>query len=416
MDADLIIVGGGAAGFFAALSAAQHRRVRILERSGRTLAKVRISGGGRCNVTHACFDPAELITRYPRGGSALRGPFTRFGPRETVAWFAARGVALKTEADGRMFPVTDDAETIAGCLEHAAREAGVQIRLRAAVADVAFADGTFWVGLSSGETLRAPCVLLATGGAAHGHALARALGHTIVEPVPSLFTFEVADSTLTALSGVSVARARVRLLLPASPRLAGQFEQTGPVLVTHWGLSGPAVLRLSAWASRELAATGYHAPLEVAWIPDRGREDVEEALALHKRTSGGQRVITQSPFGQISVRLWCRLVARSGILEAQSWAKLPRAEARTLAGMLVGERVEISGKGQFKDEFVTAGGVALDEVDFRTMESKIQPGLFFAGEILNVDGLTGGYNFQAAWTTGWVAADSAATMRWPAPP
>ena len=411
MDADLIVLGGGAAGFFGAIAAAQRSprlRVVILERSAQTLAKVRISGGGRCNATHACFEPAELITRYPRGGLALRGPLTRFGPRQTVEWFAARGVTLKKEPDGRMFPDTDDSATIVDCLERAAREAGVDIRLRATVVAIAREADAFTITLQDGDTLRAPRVLLATGGAPQGHALARTLGHPIITPAPSLFTFEIADHGLRGLSGLSVPQARVRLLLePLSRDGAAQFSQTGPVLITHWGLSGPAVLRLSAWAARELAGARYVADLEIAWITRLKPEAILEVLSARKRNSGGQHVGTQSPFHEIPLRLWKRLVARSGIHEAQIWAKLPSGNAEALVRTLTGELLRIVGKGQFKEEFVTAGGVALDEVDFRTMESRICPDLYFAGEVLDVDGITGGYNFQAAWTTGWIAGQAA---------
>lgn len=403
MDADLIVVGGGAAGFFAAITAAgRGARVIILERGGQALAKVRISGGGRCNVTNACLDPAELIMRYPRGGVALRGPLTRFGPRETMGWFTTRGVVLKSEPDGRVFPRSDDAGEITGCLEEAAHRAGVQTRLRASVRAVTRAETGFTVELSNGDKLSSARVLLATGGAAHGHALAAALGHTIVPPVPSLFTFEVADTTLTALSGLSVPVARVRLTAPGQGRETGH-EQTGPVLITHWGLSGPAILRLSAWAARALAEAGYRAELTLAWLSRLSPEAIEEALTARKRSAGAQHVVTQSPFGELPARLWRRLVIKAGILEAQTWAKLPRDRARALAAVLTGERLLITGKGPFKEEFVTAGGVDLDEVDFRTMESKRCPGLFLAGEILDIDGLTGGFNLQAAWTTGAIA-------------
>ncbi len=401
MDADLIVIGGGAAGFFAAIAAAQLRRVIVLERGAQTLAKVRISGGGRCNVTHACFAPAELITRYPRGGDALRGPLTRFGPRETVGWFAARGVALKTEPDGRMFPTTDDSATIVDCLEREAARANVSVRLRTAVAGISRESDGFACALADGSTLRASRVLIATGGSPPGHALARALGHTIVPPVPSLFTFEIADPGLCALTGLSVPAARVKIRFTS-----GAITQTGPLLITHWGLSGPAVLRLSAWAARELADARYHTEVEVAWISRLSPEAILEVFAARKRTAGAQRVSTHSPFGEIPGRLWKRLVSLAAIHDEQTWAKLARANAHALAERVTGERMNVTGKGQFKEEFVTAGGVALDEVDFRTMESKRCPGLYFAGEVLDIDGITGGYNFQAAWTTGHVAGSA----------
>ena len=418
----LIIIGGGAAGFFAAIAAAQANptaTVTLIERSPNVLAKVRISGGGRCNVTHACFDPATLTSYYPRGSRELRGPFTRFQPRDTVAWFEARGVALKTEADGRIFPITDDSTTIVDCLIEAAKQAAVQVRTNVQVLGISVAQtpevsaipiatsdvsGRFALTIKDAPTLHAHRLVLATGSNGQGYTWAKGLGHTIVPPVPSLFTFNIQDARLHELAGVSVARASVALIDGAGHPSAAQ---TGPVLITHWGLSGPAVLRLSACEARTLHNAQYRAALRVNWLADWRADDVVERLNACKRESGARRVSTHSPFGEIPLRLWQRLVIAADIFEEQQWAKLPKTNMLKLAQELGRGVFQISGKGVFKEEFVTCGGVALDEVNFKTMESRRQPGLFFAGEILDIDGITGGFNFQNAWTTGWIAGHQA---------
>ncbi len=410
----LVIIGGGAAGFFAAITAAEAHptsTVTLLERSPNVLAKVRISGGGRCNVTHACFDPATLTSYYPRGSRELRGPFTRFQPRDTMQWFESRGVALKIEADGRVFPMTDDSATIVDCLIDAAKRAGVQVRTNVQVLGIGVTQtsevsetsdvlGQFTIALKDYPTLHADQLLLATGSNAQGHAWAKSLGHTIVPPVPSLFTFNIQDPRLHELAGVSVTRATVALLADNNTSSA---PQTGPVLVTHWGLSGPAVLRLSAWEARTLHNAQYRASLQVNWLADWREDGVLERLNACKRETGARRVSTHSPFGEIPLRLWQRLTVAALILDEQQWAKLPKANMLKLAEQLCRSVFQVTGKGVFKDEFVTCGGLALDEVNFKSMESRVQPGLFFAGEILDIDGITGGFNFQNAWTTGWIA-------------
>lgn len=402
---DIVVIGGGAAGFFAALAAAElnpDARAVILERNRNVLAKVRISGGGRCNVTHACFDPAELVAHYPRGADALRGPFARFQPRDTIAWFEARGVQLKTEGDGRVFPVTDDSATIVECLVGGARRAGIEIRANLPIAALRRVTDGFEIALADGAALTARRVLLATGSGPKGWQWARELGHTVVPPVPSLFTFEIGrtgdgpDPRLDGLAGVAVKAARIRL--PGS-----DHQQAGPLLITHWGLSGPAALRLSAWAARELHECGYRAEIEISWLPESRDDQLRAALRDYKRSRGPQLVSAHSPFGALPHRLWRALAAAADVHDDQRWAKLPKANIEKLARELLHGRFIMTGKGEFKDEFVTCGGVALDEVDFRTMESKRVPGLHFAGEVLDIDGVTGGFNFQSAWTTGWLA-------------
>lgn len=400
----MIVVGGGAAGFFAAVNAAEVRpglRVLIVEKSTQVLGKVRISGGGRCNVTHACFDPAQLVQFYPRGGKALRGAFTRFQPRDTVAWFEARGVRLKAEPDGRMFPVTDSSETIIECLTAAAQRAGVQVRLRVSVKNLTTQDGWFSAELSTGEHLQAPAVLLASGGDRTSLGMAARLGHTIAEPVPSLFTFAITDPRLDDLAGISVPDALLRL--PDQ-----KLQARGPLLITHWGLSGPAVLRLSAWGARALFAAQYHARLMVNWLGEVTFEQAVDWLREARGRLARQKCITNAPDARLPQRLWARLALAAGVGEAHKWADLSNAVLNCLAGELTRGAYQITAKGQFKEEFVTCGGVALDEVDFKTMQSRRLPGLYFAGEILDVDGLTGGFNFQNAWTTGWLAAQSIA--------
>lgn len=398
-----IVIGGGAAGFFGAIAAAQahpNLGVTLLEAGRQPLTKVRISGGGRCNVTHHCFDPAQLINSYPRGGKALRGAFSRFQPRDTIAWFAARGVPLKTEADGRMFPTTDDSATIAECLLAAACKAGVELQIGSKVQAISCQDEQFSATLKSGEELRCDRLLLATGSNPHGYRLARNLGHTIREPVPSLFTFNLSDRRLHDLAGISVEPARVRLL--AGKR---KLEQTGPLLVTHWGLSGPVVLKLSAWGARWLHEANYQLPLEINWLPDYNLETLRDRLQAIKAEMPRRQVSRSCPF-PLPRRLWQRLVAIAEIPESQRWAELSKKTLSTLAGELTGGCYRVQGKGVFKDEFVTCGGVELKEVDFRTMESRRVRGLYFAGEILDIDGITGGFNFQSAWTTSWLAGQN----------
>jgi predicted Rossmann fold flavoprotein len=403
----IAVIGGGAAGFFGAIRAAETdpaAQVTILEATDHPLAKVRVSGGGRCNTTHACFEPRELVQRYPRGSRELIGPFSRFGPRETIAWFAARGVELKTEPDGRMFPVTDDSATIVDCLQHAAMTAGVRLRTRTGVAAITRAsDGTFALTLRDGATMHADRVLLAVGGSkgAGGAALAQALGHTIEPQVPSLFTFHIDDPLLKGLEGLAAPTASVQIV-------GSKLRAEGPVLVTHWGLSGPAILRLSAWGARDLHDAGYTFTLVLNWSAAHTTAQAAAALAEQRTAQARKQVVSINPYG-LPARLWERLVAAAGVPAGATWAGLSKAHADRLASQVTATRLAVSGKSMNKEEFVTCGGVRLREVDFRTMESRVCPGLFFAGEVLDIDGITGGFNFQAAWTTGWLAGSALAS-------
>jgi predicted Rossmann fold flavoprotein len=409
----IAIVGGGAAGYFAAIRTAEAAaeragsggdalggglEVTIYEATAHPLAKVRISGGGRCNVTNACLEPRELVANYPRGGRELLGPLHRFGPRETIAWFEGRGVPLKTEPDGRVFPTTDNSATIVDCLQHAATAAGVRVRLRGGVRAVTQAPGGgFELALEGGEAVRADRLLLATGGTkgGGGMAIAQSLGHSIEPQVPSLFTFHVDDPRLHGLEGLAVRDAEVAL---RSTRLRAR----GPVLVTHQGLSGPAILRLSAWGARELHAADYRAMIAINWAAARPRPAVEAALSAARSAFARKHLASVNPFA-LPARMWERLVMAAGLHPETGWAGLSGAGAQALAAQVAAGEFSVVGKSTNKEEFVTCGGVRLREVDFRTMESRVCPGLFFAGELLDLDGVTGGFNFQAAWTTGWIA-------------
>src|SRR6266481_2200255 len=435
----VIVAGGGAAGFFAAITcaeAAPGTEVVLLEKGPQFLSKVRISGGGRCNVTHACFDARELAARFPRGGQALIGPFQRFQARDTVEWFESRGVKLKTEEDGRMFPVTDSSQTIIDCLVNAARKSGVKLLTGRGVQEVRRIGcgsihqppnkksphpsplaigwgegedmgtleekGGFELRLSNGEILDCERLLLATGGcrtAAMGR-LAESLGHTLETPVPSLFTFHIEVPWLRSLAGVSVEN--VEAAVPGT-----NLRERGPLLVTHWGLSGPVILRLSAWGARELHGLDYKFPLLVNWLPDLDEDAVVDELN-RRRKEQPARLLVNGPIAPLRARLWEQLVLPSGIQRETRWAELSRSAQHGLVQKLRRTEFSVTGKSLNKEEFVTCGGVKLSEVNFKTMESRVCPGLHFAGELLDIDGITGGFNFQAAWTTGWIAGQAMA--------
>ena len=400
----VVVVGGGAAGFFGAIACAKshpHTQVTLLEASRQPLAKVRISGGGRCNVTHACFEPTGLVQNYPRGGKALRGAFSRFQASHTIDWFLAQGVQLKTEADGRMFPITDSSETIVDCLIKAASSSGVEIRTGAVVESVSRQPSGFEISLKSGEILQCHRLLLATGSNHLGYQIAKSLDHQIEPPVPSLFTFNVVDDRLKDLAGVSVEAVQLRLAVDGKT----QLEQTGPLLITHWGLSGPAVLKLSAWGARVLHDYHYEAKLLINWLPQINPEDLRQKSQFVKSEWSRRTIAGSCPF-DLPRRLWQYLVARVGIAPEDRWAGLSNKILNQLVQELTQGYYLIQGKGVFKEEFVTCGGVSLKDVNFKTMESRLFPGLFFAGEILDIDGVTGGFNFQSAWTTGWLAGQA----------
>jgi predicted Rossmann fold flavoprotein len=404
-DQRVMIAGGGAAGFFAAIACAERNpdaRVTVCELTGHPLAKVRISGGGRCNVTTAFTEPQELVRHYPRGARELLGPFHRWGPRETMAWFAAHGVELKAEADGRMFPVTDEAGTVVACLQSAAAAAGVTVRTRCGVQAV---RPGFEVELTTGEAVHCDRLLIATGGgkAGGGWELARQLGHAIEAPVPSLFTFQLADPRLAGLPGVAVEQVEVRV--PGT-----KLREHGPLLITHGGLSGPAILKLSAWGARLLHDRDYRFDLTVNWVAPRTIDQAQAELVRLRTEHPRRHVAGGNPFG-LPQRLWERLAAAGGVEPSQPWTSVSNDALRALARQLGGGEFSVTGKSLFKEEFVTCGGVRLDEVDFKTMESRRCPGLHFAGEVLDIDGLTGGFNFQSAWTTGWLAGCAMAEAR-----
>ncbi|MEO0838161.1 MAG: NAD(P)/FAD-dependent oxidoreductase [Cyanobacteria bacterium J06643_5] len=416
----IVIVGGGAAGFFAACAAAKANRsasVILLEASRQLLAKVRISGGGRCNVTHALFDTKGFIQNYPRGSKALLGAFSRFQAQDTVKWFASVGVQLKTEADGRMFPVTDNSETIVDCLVKTALAYNVQIRTSSTVVRVnqgcekdllgensnnssvnKDSKSKFEISLKSGETLQCDKLLLATGSNPVGYRIAKNFGHKIEPTVPSLFTFNVLDKELRELAGVSVNPVKLRLSVPGKP----QLEQTGPLLITHWGLSGPAVLKLSAWGARIFHESRYKGTVTVNWLPNSNQDEVRKELQQVKNDYGKRAVFLHRGI-KLPHRLWQYLISRAGIDKDTRWAELPKKSFNKLVQELTQGQYTISGKGVFKDEFVTCGGIKLKEVNFKTMESRLVKGLHFAGEILDIDGVTGGFNFQSAWTTAYLA-------------
>ncbi len=401
---DFLVIGGGAAGFFAAIRAAEcdpNTQVIILEKGREVLQKVKVSGGGRCNVTHACFDPRELVKHYPRGSRELLGPFSRFQPGDTVGWFEQRGVRLKAEEDGRMFPVTDSSQTIINCLMQAALKTGVQVLTGENVQQITQPNtpGGLWsVASQSGTVFQTKKLMVATGSSTRIWELLGELGHRIVPAVPSLFTFNIKDPRLAGLMGLSVPSAAVRVL-------GEKLSATGPLLITHWGMSGPGILRLSAWGARILAEKKYNFDIEVSWLnysTDEMAEELGEAKLAHSK----KIIASQNPFPTLPRRLWESLVTASGIPAELRWADLSKEKLRKLATELGAGRYHVSGKSTFKEEFVTAGGIALEEVNFKTFESKIHPGLHFAGEVLDIDAITGGFNFQAAWTGGWLVGSA----------
>ena len=415
----IAIIGGGAAGFFAAIACARanpENEVSIYERGSEFLTKLRISGGGRCNVTHACFDPRALSEHFPRGDRALISPLHRFSPGDTVAWFEARGVRLKTEADGRMFPVTDSSQTIIDCLVDEAKVAGVRLFSRTGIEGVTVGtNGGFdlIVGRHSGHpshggtgAVPSPILcdrlLLATGGSRSvaGARLAQSLGHTLVPAVPSLFSLHVSTPWLRSLPGISIPEVEVSVS-------GTKLRERGPMLITHNGVSGPAILRLSAWGARVLHGLDYGFILRVNWLPDVTDETLR-AQFQSLRLSSPNRLVSNSPLAPLPARLWEQLALAAGIDREARWTTLPRAQARALARVLTRTELEVNGKSLNKEEFVTCGGVSLREINFKTMESRITPNLYFAGELLDLDGITGGFNFQAAWTTGWIAGHAMA--------
>lgn len=397
----VIVVGGGAAGFFAAVNIARksHLAVTILEKSAKLLSKVRISGGGRCNVTHNCFDNSELVRRYPRGSKELRQAFARFDVNDTIAWFAAEGVKLKTERDGRMFPVTDSSQTVIDCFESLSRKLNISVITRAEVHSIKKMGETFELSTSQG-IIYCDIVVCAAGGHPKSGAYdyLRRAGHRIVDPLPSLFTLNMPGEKLPKqLPGVSIANATISVKGSA-------LRETGPVLITHWGLSGPAVLRLSAFGAEHFYKADYHLQVIVNWV-SANEQEVLESLAGLQRTRA-----KASPFNttalDLPARLWEFFCEEAGLDRGKNWAGTGRKGLLALARLITTTILEVRGKTTFRDEFVTCGGVDLSEVDFRDMQSRLVPGLYFCGEVLNIDGITGGFNFQSAWSTAWICAQA----------
>ncbi|HWY37108.1 MAG TPA: NAD(P)/FAD-dependent oxidoreductase [Bacteroidia bacterium] len=398
----VVVIGGGAAGFFSAINAAElnpKASVTILEKSNRLLQKVLVSGGGRCNVTHACFDNGLLVKSYPRGEKELRSAFSKFSTTDTVNWFKQKGVVLKTEDDGRMFPVTNSSETIAHCLLDAAKETGVEIKLQATIKEIIPAENGFILKTDK-EDLLCDKLIVATGGNPKNESYnwLRKLGHTIIPPVPSLFTFNIPNDNITRLMGLSVPAAKIRV---ANTTL----QTTGPLLITHWGLSGPAVLKASAWGARLLNEMNYDFIALVSWINGVNEDELRQELLFQKENLAPKLIANACPL-DLPRRLWEFFIDKAGIKENPRWADVSKKQINLLVSVLLNDTYKVNGKTTFKEEFVTCGGVSLKEIDLATMQSKIVPNLFFAGEVLDIDGITGGFNFQSAWTTGWIAAQA----------
>lgn len=400
IEADLVVIGGGAAGIFGAIIAASNNpalKILVLEGSSRFLTKVEISGGGRCNVTHACYEPKKLIENYPRGAKELLGLFTRFQPLDSVEWFKSRGVELKSEDDGRIFPVTDSSKTILDCLLKESERLGITLKSRVRIGFVEKEKIGYQIDTNGGKII-SYSLLIATGSSASGHKLAKSLGHTITTLAPSLFTFKVKSPLLSDLQGTSFPTSRVELTVGGRA-----FKTEGSLLITHWGLSGPAILKLSSIASRELLESNYKGELRINW--NVLVTESKEEFARYK-ISSPKRLVQANPLFGFTQRFWRSICEFSGINERTSYAEVSKDRLQRLAKTISETSLEIDGKGEFKDEFVTCGGVSLSEINFKTMESKITPDLYFAGEILDIDGITGGFNFQNAWTTAWHAGMS----------
>lgn len=405
----IAIIGAGAAGCFAAANIPYRDgvEVAVFEKSGKVMQKVKASGGGRCNVTHACDDVPELLTRYPRGKQLLKKTLYQFPPQKTVEWFGQRGVRLKTEEDGRMFPITDESQTIIDCIWQEMMRNKVKVYYHKAVEAITQpsapeGEDTFSIHFADGAVYHCDRILIAVGGfpKQEQYKWIEALGHSIQSPVPSLFTFNMPKHPITELMGVSVSDATIKIT-------GTKIAQRGPLLITHWGMSGPAILKTSAVAARELAERNYDFQVVVNWLGDMTEADLRDMLAQLRREQGKQFVQHKNPF-ELPRRLWEYLLQQCGIKEDTRWGDLPAGAQNKLTERLLRDPYHVKGKTTFKEEFVTCGGVMLSEIDPQTMESRKVPGIYFAGEILDADGITGGYNFQHAWSSGWIAASNIA--------
>jgi predicted Rossmann fold flavoprotein len=401
----LLVIGGGAAGFFCAVNAARLNRqlvVIIVEKSNKLLSKVKVSGGGRCNVTHACYSISEMAKRYPRGHNFVKKTFHQFFTTHTINWFKERGVDIKEESDGRMFPVTNSSQTIIDCLLQEAGKYGVEIIMQTEVQQVIKTSQGFTLSMNNNRQLQADYVCIASGGYPKASMFAWLLktGHSIAPPVPSLFTFNMPGNNITQLMGVAVTGATIKIINT-------RYQQSGPVLITHWGLSGPAVLKLSAYAAIELAACNWRFLVMINWLPAYNENSLKQYFQQYRFNKAAQKIINKNPF-QLPQRLWHYLLQQSDINDELRWADLPAKEQNKLIKNICAMEFAVNGKTTFKEEFVTAGGIKLNEIDSSTMMSNIQPQLYFAGEIMDVDGVTGGFNFQHAWTSGYIAAKAIA--------
>jgi predicted Rossmann fold flavoprotein len=396
---DILIVGGGAAGFFTAINIVEKNpklKVAILERGKSVLEKVRVSGGGRCNVTHACFVPNDLVKFYPRGEKELRGPFHQFCSGDTIEWFEKHGVELKIEEDGRMFPISDSSQTIIDCFLTATQKLKIDILTSQSVQSL-YKGENYWKVETTNETYSCQKIVMTTGSNPKIWEMLTEIGHSIVPAVPSLFTFNIKDKRIKDLMGLS-AFASVKVKNT-------KLSASGPLLITHWGMSGPGILRLSAWGARELFDKNYQFAIQVNWLNDLAFEETIEKLKELKQEHSKKAVSKKSQF-EFPNRLWESLVLASEISEETKWADLSKNQLNNLANQLTNGEFQVNGKSTFKEEFVTAGGIDLKEINFKTMESKLHQNLYFAGEILNIDAITGGFNFQNAWTDGFIVANS----------
>lgn len=398
----IAIIGAGAAGCFAAanISKDPDTEVVVFEKTGKVLQKVKVSGGGRCNVTHSCFDIPQLIDRYPRGKRFLRKTLHAFTPQHTIDWFNQRGVQLKTEEDGRMFPVTNDSQTIIDCLWSEMQKQSVQVRYQKSLQQIEKHGEVFQLKFADSSYYEANKVLVTCGGfpKKEQYRWLEELGHTIEEPVPSLFTFNLPKHPITELMGVSVKDVSVKVR-------GTKLIETGPILITHWGLSGPAVLKCSAWGARELNNLNYNFTVAINWLTDVSEDNLRSLFSDIRQEKGKQLVQHKNPF-ELPKRLWEYLLTKSNINTEVRWGELPAKEQNMLINALVNDEYEVKGKTTFKEEFVTAGGIKLSEIEPKTMQSRVVPGLYFAGEIMDVDGVTGGFNFQHAWSSGYIAAQN----------
>ena len=405
-EKNIVVLGGGAAGFFAAAASAemnQGNKILILEKGNTVLNKVKISGGGRCNVTNACLEPGELTKFYPRGGKELLSPFHKFNTKDTKEWFEKRGVKLKTEPDGRIFPVSDDSQTIVDCLFESVQNKGINVLLQTGVTNIKKSpQQEDWIITTSGKEFQADAVIICSGSSNSVWKIIESLGHTIELPVPSLFTFNINDQRIDGIPGVSVNDVEIKIE-------GTKLISSGPLLITHWGMSGPAILKLSAWGARELHKMDYKFKLVINWLPGMNQESVKEKLNQLKKDNLTRNVYSFSPFG-LPIRLWERLFEYTGINKNLKWNNLSRSFINKLAIVLTQSNFSVNGKSTFKEEFVTCGGVSRSEIDFKTMESKLHKRLFFAGEVIDIDAVTGGFNFQAAWTTGYIAGIAASSL------